>query len=36
MLKEIFFDQVEPTYDYTEPIAVALTVVTAKKYLKGN
>ncbi|MBM7558341.1 serine dehydratase subunit alpha family protein [Marinitoga litoralis] len=36
MLKEILFDQVKPAYGCTEPIAVALAVATAKKYLKGE
>lgn len=36
MLKDIIFDQVKPAYGCTEPIAVALAVATAKKYLKGN
>ncbi|KAF2957006.1 L-serine ammonia-lyase, iron-sulfur-dependent, subunit alpha [Marinitoga sp. 38H-ov] len=36
MLKDILFDQVKPAYGCTEPIAVALAVATAKKYLKGE
>ncbi|GAB6188711.1 L-serine ammonia-lyase, iron-sulfur-dependent, subunit alpha [Marinitoga arctica] len=36
MLKKILFDQVKPAYGCTEPIAVALAVATAKKYLKGH
>ncbi|KLO22074.1 hypothetical protein X275_07500 [Marinitoga sp. 1197] len=36
MLKKIIFDQVKPAYGCTEPIAVALAVATAKKYLKGK